>query len=247
MIRLNKVKDLDKYFERLKIGISMSNMWNTLQTKSEFGSNKSEKGYQLVAMSMAGNIARKLNMNSDLAEILTMCKGSFFPAYGNEGKKTILEYLKKHNINITEADLARQYIEYDLTQSGNVITPEFDEMLKALFEDDYETTVPEVELAKICSKTIEDLKLIDFASNINQTDLLYKVSKDVEKKSVEAKKPIYSENLQKLLSLAQIDKKDITEEKKNIIRENLEIFIEDAGTDVLNGVYEYIGTDEIEF
>ncbi len=247
MIRLSKVKDLDKYFERLKIGISMSNMWSTLQTKSEFGSNKSEKGYQLVAMTMAGNIARKLNMNPNLAEVLTMCKGSFFPAYGNEGKKTILEYLKEHNIDIKEADLARQYIEYDLTQSGSVITPEFDEMLKALFEEGYKTTVPEVELAKVCSKTIEDIKSIDFASNINQTDLLYKVSKDVEERSVEAKKPTYSENLQKLLSLAQIERKGITEEKKKIIKENLAIFIENAGADILNGVYEYMGTDEIEF
>ena len=144
----------------------MSKMWSTLQSKSEYGSNRSEKGYQLVAMTMAGNIARKLNINPDLAETLTMCRGAYFPAYGQEGKKVIMEYLKKHNINISESDLAREYVEYDLSQSGNVIAPEFDEMLRALFNENDTSNIPEVDLAKICSKTISDVKLVEQSSTI---------------------------------------------------------------------------------
>ena len=61
MIQLMNVKDNKKYYERLNIGITMSNMWNSLQTKSEVGLDKSEKGYQQIAKTMAGNIARGLN------------------------------------------------------------------------------------------------------------------------------------------------------------------------------------------
>ena len=43
MIQLMNVKDNKKYYERLNIGITMSNMWNSLQTKSEVGLDKSEK------------------------------------------------------------------------------------------------------------------------------------------------------------------------------------------------------------
>lgn len=246
MVSLMKVKDLNKYFERLKIGVSMSKMWNTLQSKSEYGSDRSEKGYQLVAMTMAGNIARKLNMNSDLAETLTMCKGAYFPAYGQEGKKVIMEYLQSHNINISESDLAREYIEYDLSQSGNVIAPEFDTMLREVFDENLESRIPEVELAKICNRTISDVKLIERASNINKTDLLYKVSKDVELCSVNSKKPMESEKLKKLISTTSLKQKPMTEKEKNKIFEDLDTFIKFAGENELEGVYEYIGTDEIE-
>ena len=207
MINLMKVKDLKKYYEKLKIGVSMSKMWSTLQSKSEYGSNRSEKGYQLVAMTMAGNIARKLNINPDLAETLTMCRGAYFPAYGQEGKKVIMEYLKKHNINISESDLAREYVEYDLSQSGNVIAPEFDEMLRALFNENDTSNIPEVDLAKICSKTISDVKLVEQSSTIDQTDLLYKVSKDVESCSINAQRPMYSKKLEELISSTTLKKK----------------------------------------
>ena len=40
-------KLIRKYYERLKIGITMSNMWNSLQTKSEVGLDKSEKSQDL--------------------------------------------------------------------------------------------------------------------------------------------------------------------------------------------------------
>ena len=82
MVQLVNVKNNQEYYERLNVGITMSNMWNSLQTKSEVGLDKSEKGYQEMAKIMAGNIARGLHLNVDLSEVLTMCLCSFFPAYG---------------------------------------------------------------------------------------------------------------------------------------------------------------------
>ena len=45
MGNLIQVKNLDEYYAKLNIGVSMSKMWNTLQSKAEYSSNRSEKGY----------------------------------------------------------------------------------------------------------------------------------------------------------------------------------------------------------
>ena len=66
MGNLIQVKNLDEYYAKLNIGVSMSKMWNTLQSKAEYSSNRSEKGYQQVAKTMAGNIARALGLNVDI-------------------------------------------------------------------------------------------------------------------------------------------------------------------------------------
>ena len=78
-MQLYKGKDLEKYYSRLKSGAEMSKMWKTLQNKSEYGSSMSEKGYQRVAVHMAWSVARVIDVNCDLAEALTMCKGACFP------------------------------------------------------------------------------------------------------------------------------------------------------------------------
>lgn len=246
MVTLRNVVDLDKYYERLNIGITMSKMWNTLQSKAEYGSDRSEKGYQQVAKSMAGNIARGLNLNPNLAEILTMCRGSYFPAYGKEGMRVIRQYLKEHNIDISEADLAREFVEYDLSQSGNTITPEFDSLLRELFDESVPPRTPEVQLARLCGDTIDKVKIVERNSNINQVNLLYSVSKDVENASVRAGRPTGSQKLDELLRIAPVKPERLGEDKVQSIYRDLDEFIEFAGQEKLEGVYEYIGTDEME-
>ncbi len=246
MVTLRNVVDLDKYYERLNIGVTMSKMWNTLQTKAEYGSDRSEKGYQQVAKSMAGTIARGLDLNPNLAEILTMCRGSFFPAYGKEGMRVIKQYLKEHNINISEADLAREFVEYDLDQSGNTITPEFDGLLKELFDESVTPTTPEVQLARLCGETIDKVKLVERNSNINQVNLLYSVSKDVESASLSAGRPTPSAKLDELVRTVPKQQERISDVKTNNIYKDLDDFIEFSGKGKMDGVYEYIGTDEME-
>ncbi len=241
-----KVKDLDKYYEKLNIGISMSKMWNTLQSKAEYGSDKSEKGYQQVAKTMAGNIARGLGGNADLAEILTMCQGSYFPAYGEKGKAVIMQYLEEHGLPITESELARKYIEYDLAQSGNIITTEFDELLKELFDRGQATKTQEVQIARICEQTIADIKKIEQLSTMNQVDLLYRVSKDVEQCSIEAGVPKQSQKVKEMLKLLPETQIELGEKEKQKIYADLDSFMNFAGENKWEGIYEYIGTDELQ-
>ena len=244
MIQLMEVKDNKKYYERLNIGITMSNMWNSLQTKSEVGLDKSEKGYQQIAKTMAGNIARGLDLDPNLSECLTMCYGSFFPAYGAEGKKAIMQFMKEKGIEMSEADLARNYVEYDLYSSGNVITPEFDQYLQELFDYSKEPTTPEVELARLSGKTLSSIKKIEMNSKINQVDLLYALTKDVENNCISSGNLIQSQKLQEMLKSVPEQNIQLSDDKKRKIYEDLSTFMEFADGEPINGLYEYIGTDE---
>ncbi len=246
MIKLMEVRDRDKYYEKLNIGITMSNMWNSLQTKSEYGTDKSEKGYQQVAKSMSGSIARELGLDSNLTECLSMCYGSYFPAYGKAGKKVILQYLREHGMLISEEELARSYVEYDLSQSGNVITPEFDRYLRELFGNSVDITIPEVKVARLCGDTIDDIKRIERASTINKIDLLYAMTKDVESECIKAGKPVKSAKIQEMLSAITNENIDIDDETRKRIYGDLDDFVLYAEGEKINGVYDYIGTDEIE-
>ena len=246
MIELREVNDENKYYERLNVGVMISTMWSTLQTKSEYGSNKSEKGYQLLAQSMARIIARELNANEDLSQVLTMCKGAFFPVKGKEGKKCIMEYMKNHNLEMSEADLARNFVEYDLFQSGNTITPKFDQLLKELFNEEHEANALEVQIARLCNKSVEEMKQIERYSNIKSVDLLYKLSEDVEKESIKAGKPTPSRKLEEMLKTVPVKEEEISEEDKKQIFRDLDEFIEYTKGNIMTGIYEYIGSDDLD-
>lgn len=247
MVELRSVNDLNKYFERLNIAITMSPMWNALQSKTEYGSDKSEKGYQLVAKSMAANIARGLNLNVDLAEVLTMCKGVFFPVKGEQGKKCILQYMKQNNIQMTESDLAVAFVEYDLSQNGNIVTPELDALLKSVFNEQGETKVPEVQVARICNEVIEGVKRIERYSTIPQVDLLYGISKDVEHASIEQGKPTIGERTQRMFNATpRGDDTELPTEIREKIYSDLDTFIAFSNGNAINGICEYIGSDDEE-
>lgn len=244
MIKLMNVKDNKAYYERLNVGITMSNMWNSLQTKSEVGLDKSEKGYQQIAKTMAGNIARGLKLDPNLVECLTMCYGSFFPAYGNEGKKVVMQFIKDKGIEMTEGDLARNYVEYDLYDSGNVITPEFDRYLQELFDDSKEVITPEVQLARLAGQTISSIKRIEMCSKINHVDLLYALTKDVENNCINSGRIVQSLKLQEMLKNVPERNIEISNDVRKKIYNDLTTFMEFADGEPINGIYEYIGTDE---
>lgn len=225
MVNLTNVSNLDEYYEKLNYAISMSNMWNTLETKSEYGASKSERGYQMIARSMAGKIANSLHLNQNLAQILTTCNGTFFPTYGQAGKKAVLQYLKDNNIQISESELAKEFIEMQLTREGNKITPEFDSMLTELFDYSSNPTTPEVQVARICAKTIDSVKRIEQLSSINQVDLLYNISKDTVESCGKSGKPVLSEKLQELLKLVpNVEPSELTEEQKAHLYRNIDVF-----------------------
>ena len=245
-MQLYKVKDLEKYYSRLKSGVEMSTMWMTLQNKSEYGSSMSEKGYQRVAVHMAWSVARVIGVNCDLAEALTMCKGACFPEYGKAGEDVILEYMDAHNMSMSKSDLRRNAVEYDLYDSGTVITPEFDALLKELFDETTVPTTPEVRVALFCTGIIEDVKKVVQANEMSLTealDFLREVSEDVVKSSEDAGKPVYNKKYKELVSsVSPFQRKSMTEEEKRRVYEDMDVFIEFSSdsSEPMTGIYEFM-------
>ena len=229
------------YYAKLNVGIGFSKMWNSLQEKSDYGRGKSERGYQLVAKTMAGNIARAIGADANLAEALTMCKGSYFPSYGKAGKKVILHYLRDRQIQISEQEFARSFVEFDMQKSGLIISKKFHQMLGQLFGN--ETDVPiEVQIARVCSKTMEDIKNVEDFSKIDKVNLIYKVSQDVEQESKKAGKPVESPKLSELVSTIDIPALVIGKREKESIYEKLDKFRNLNMDEPMKGVYEYMST-----
>lgn len=250
MVTLTKVNNLKEYYQRLSIGVDLSSMWKSLKDKSEYGGKSNELGYQLIARSMAENIARKLGLNVDLAKILTMCRGAYFPAYGKQGRKVIMQYLSQNGLGISEAELAIEYVENDLVKSGNLITPEFDSMLKELFDDSKEPKVSEVKLARICGETIDYIKLIDQIMESEtpkeRNDRIYQLARAEEKACVDSGKLVVSPEIKKLLDGTQgIPQKSMNKQDEKRIITKLDSFIKYAGKDKIRGVCNYIGADDI--
>lgn len=249
MIKLTEVPNLEEYYKKLNVAVRISPIWNALQSKSEYGTRKSERGYQEIAKLMAAKIAIRLDKNVDLAEIMTMCKGAYFPACGEEGKKVVRQYLDEHGIDISDADLARNIIEYDLTRCNEIIAPEFDELLKELFDDSKPAKTPEIKIANLCNQTIKDIKIIAETSDIDSIELLYRIPKDVEECSINAGVPTQSRKLQELLKNAPpYERKKISEKDKSRIYDFINEFVAEElskGRTVLDGVYRYIKVSQV--
>ncbi|MDD8049441.1 MAG: hypothetical protein PHH04_07620 [Thomasclavelia sp.] len=244
MLKLIEVKDKEEYFRKLNVGISMSKMWNSLQTKSEVGLGKSEIGYQMVSKVMAGNIARGLGLNADLAECLAMCQGVFFPAYGKEGKKVVLQFMEENGMEMSEADLGRNFVIYDLHRTHNIISTDFDQKLHELFASNSMAKTPEVELARFCGKIIDEIKEIEMNTNVTQADYMYKTVKEIVNECIESGKLVQNENLIK--SLKEITKIEYTlsDKQRDEIYNRIMSLSKIYKSEKMAGIYEFIGASE---
>lgn len=244
MIELIEVKNIDEYYRKLNVGIETSKMWNTLQSKPEVGLAKSERGYQQVARIMGGNIARGLSLNADLAECLVMCQGAFFPAYGKEGKKVVMRYMRENDIEMSEADLARNFVEYDLSRTKNIVSVDFDNKLKELFDVDNEPKTKEVELARMCGKTIESIKKIEMNTNTNQADFVYSMIRDIQHDCISAGELVESDKLQELLKGVSDREVELCDNKRLEIYDRIKSLSRIFKSEKMSGIYEYIGASE---
>ncbi|MCD7840337.1 MAG: hypothetical protein LUG46_06930 [Erysipelotrichaceae bacterium] len=235
MATLMKVKDIHKYHINLRHSLDFSTIWHTLQYKTEYG--PSEKGYQYNAMYTAGTLARELGCDDDLAEILTMCLGSFFPPYGEAGLECVINYMKEKGLYTTTSDLAINYIENTLEKDGNIITPEFDALLHELFSDNVGTT--EIQIARLCQDMIKKIKIIAYNSDKNSHDLLETISDEIKQATKENHALTSSPTLEELYNnLPVINKPSLTAQQYDKFISSLDE-LSNHGKNI-EGIYEYI-------
>ncbi len=243
MAELVEVNNPNEYYKKLKMRLDLSSMWYSLQGKSEYGSDRSEMGYQMTARSLAGGLARRLHLNDDLAELLSMCRGSVFPAYGNQGMDVMAEAMNENGIHMSREEFARKYVEYNINSGGGKVSKDLDILLRDLFAGKEEGTAPEVVLANICYDTVEDAKRIENYSSIDDVDLLYRVTRDVEEESMKNGKPTRSKKLGKMMESVPKDaEREMGENERAKIREYIQSFVDYYGKDE-KAFYEYMTVD----
>lgn len=156
-------EDFEDYLNEQNQDFDNTIVWNTLQGKSEYGSKKSEKGYQKIAAIKATLMAKKLGLNEERTSFYTKCLGAAFPVYGKEGKKCLEEYAKTYNLFFDEKEIYTSVIEESLDSSGGFVFEGLREILLELFDKTKDSQIQEVELAKLYHEQMEILKKSDIS------------------------------------------------------------------------------------
>ena len=187
----------EKYIDGLSEKFDTTIVWNTLLDKSEYGSDKSERAYQILAISKATSMARRLGLNISRVSFYVKCLGSAFPAYGREGRKRIEEYAAICELPYEEKEVMASVIEESFAQSGKFVVEGLREILLELFDKSNVSSIKEVELAKLYHEEMEVLKLLDTSSNAlleNQKRLDEMIEKNIDKLDIsEIKKMLIDE------------------------------------------------------
>ncbi|MCD7839029.1 MAG: hypothetical protein LUG46_00220 [Erysipelotrichaceae bacterium] len=228
--------------EEFKLGMEISSVWDTLQSKSEYLSAASEKGYQSIAASAARRIAHILKVDADLSETLTMCKGSYFPINGKAGKKCMMEYLDEKGISVSEAKLGTDFIKYHLNRRKEAVTSEIEVMLMELFDDEKEADIIEVKIAKFCHQAIEDIKKVQKSGKKYEGNLLYDVTEDIIDQCDKTKKLEYGSLLLKLLDGVEDKEVELSKEEHDRLYKLLDKFMNEFQE---NGIYNFIACPDV--
>ena len=173
VLKMN-VKDIDQYWQRLSKDLSY--VFHFLQRKAEFGSCVSESGVQRIVLFTAQKIAREYNLNVNLVSALCQAVALCFPTRGFAELSVIKEFIKRNNIEITLDTLEIDAIEYDIYESGLIVTPELDILLHKYYSND--ESIPEVNLVRFLQKYLNmNRKLLFECSLANSGQVVDEIMK----------------------------------------------------------------------
>ena len=166
------------YYKRIKEYFDIIMIHSPLAGKADLGSNRSEKGYQLIAASASRRMARALGCSEDKAEVLSLAVGQFFPKYGTAGIEPIKEYIIKNQIDLDPDNLGVDLVEYIINRRL-LVAEDFDEKLHQYYSGD--DNDPEVQIVRFVQQTIKDVKIAEKFFAGNPGDLLFDVSQEIVK------------------------------------------------------------------
>lgn len=155
----------EKYLDGLNEKFDTTIAWNTLEGKAEYGTVKSEKGYQSRAAFKAASMAREIGLNEERTSFFVKCLGAAFPAFGKQGIQCVEEYAIIHDISYDKKETMASVIEESLAQSGRFVVEGLRDYLLELFDVSADSGIDEIELAKLFHIQMEMLKILDRSSS----------------------------------------------------------------------------------
>ncbi len=165
---------VDFYFKKMNEVFRFFPIWNALQSKSDYGLDGNAYVDQLLAKDLAEQLARALGANCDKAMVITAMAGSYFPPKGHQGELLIKEYIKEHQIEISEEDVPRLVLEFAVNRKGIIVSTQLDELLKAVFAaEPPENISTEAAIARYCQDIIKKARIVRQFSNVNWRKLIH--------------------------------------------------------------------------
>lgn len=243
MIKTYPPDDMPRYYKRIKEYFEMNMPHSALAGKADLGSNRSEKGYQIIAASACGRIARNLGASEDKAEALSLAVGQFFPKYGMAGLEPIKEYITNNNIALDLDTLGVELIEC-MISVRLFVASELDEKLRQYFGGDDSDL--EVRIVRFVQQTIKDVKIAEKYFNGHPGDLLFIVIQEINDLAKENGKITPSKILEQYR--AQIDANQspmLTDEQRQEVYMEVDKYVhnlKDKTPEIAVLIYMYIET-----
>ncbi len=237
MITIEKrvIKDgyIESYLERL-VEYLERNLSRDLGPKAEAGSMRSESGYQRIAASVSGRIARELGYSELKAKALSLGVGSYFPKYGHEGLKAVKQYVIENNIDLELDTLELTAACYSAQRySHRYRADDFKIMVPTVFYDlvyDYVYGIDnytESKIVRLVQDTIMDVKKAEAFYDGNPGDLLFDATNELVELAKEHKTLVRGTFLEKYREkINDYQLPTLTEEAHNEIYKRLDELME---------------------
>lgn len=181
-IRKVKPEDQENHLKRLLLYLELA-ISEDLKHKSEAGTTRSERGYQMIAANTCASIARAIGCNETKAKVLSMAVGLYFPKHGHEGLKVVKHYITYHNIDLDINSLGLTTICYYLSKQHyyhpqKVITFDiFYDLLHDYFSDT--NYYQESKIVRLVQDAIMDIKKIEHFYQGNPGNLLFEITEEM--------------------------------------------------------------------
>ena len=178
---IRKVENRDEHLAYLRSRFEYHIRYE-LVSKSEFGSEKSESGYQIVASNVCARLARILGGNEDVASILSMSSGLYFPKYGHAGLEIVKKYIWDHQIDLDIDNLGLDvacFAMYHFVSSSSkpIVTDVYMDIISDYYKNDSEYL--ESKIVHFIQQLIIDVKKVERFYDGYIGDLLFKVMEEV--------------------------------------------------------------------
>lgn len=234
---------LPDYYSRLAQRLKDCSCFRiALAKKAEAGSARSEKGYQMLAVSTARGIAEALGYDANKAATVSLCVGIGFPRGGKEGMATVTEYALAHGAAIDPKTLGAEAAMHMLCKWMPVAT-DLTHALDAYCSNSPTEAIacPEVRSVRICQEMLERVKRAEYFLGADGGKLLYDSSEETIAASRQAGVPTLGATLLEMTKeLPEIPPRMTAEERAEIL----------AGVDEFvryyafpEGLYRYVRSD----
>jgi len=169
-------ENVDGYYKRIQERFERGIITQHLQFRADAGSNRSERGYQKIAASTCGRIARVLGCSEDRAKVLCQAVGLYFPNYGKEGIRAVKRYIKEKGLNLDPDMLGRDAVLYAVHSIRWPVIGHFYRSVESYFAGESD---PEIDIVRLVQETIKKVKIAEHFYDGYPGDLLFDVSQEL--------------------------------------------------------------------